>query len=511
MENTRIIELCADGDKDAMEQLYRRYAHRMMRIIKRYIADEAAAEDVLHDGFVVVYTRIGEVRSHDRLEYWMGTIMKNLCLNYLKQLDLTTILNEETDMPDVPEMEDILSYEELEDIINHLPDGYRRIFKLAVLENKSHKEIGRILGIAPNTSSSQLYHAKVLLRKMIREKKSQMGVVVLVLLSFLAWILRTGEGDASPNVDEPLISESLKPGEKEMLPTVDKVIGRHRITTNRESSDMADSVTYTCDTASVSTPEEEVQSVEEISTSNCRIENQPKQMEWGAKKYVEESGRKSGEWMASLHYSVNGGRPRPDQANSDYGYDTDTNSPGDSDKPNNPGGEQTSVLREVSCDMPVSVGVRFSRSISDRLNIETGLYYTGLKTRIRYHSKHFESRVNYRANYIGVPLMINCRLLQWSRLSVYAAVGGAVEIPVGVNVSERRIKDDRSVLIPELSAKTQWSVSAGLGLQLSISSKVGLYTEPSVRYNFNNHSTLPTYWQENPTSIAVPIGIRISW
>ncbi|MDE7408151.1 MAG: sigma-70 family RNA polymerase sigma factor, partial [Muribaculaceae bacterium] len=191
MDNRIIIQQCQSGDREAFGSLYRRFGGKMMRIITRYVSDRQSAEDILHDGFVVILTRIGEVRQPDKLEYWMGTIMKNLCLNYLSQICVTDILSENIDIvDDGPDFEDILSCDEIEQLISHLPAGYQRIFRLAVLENKSHKEIGRILGIAPHSSSSQLYHAKVLLRKWITENKHELWAVpVLLMIMGAAWFV----------------------------------------------------------------------------------------------------------------------------------------------------------------------------------------------------------------------------------------------------------------------------------------------------------------------------------
>lgn len=139
MDNSRLIQLCSEGDKEAISILYRRYGSSMARVIHRYVGHSAAAKDILHDGFLVILGRISEVRQPQKLEYWMGTVMKNLCLKYLSDMDVLEIIKNEDEIPDIPPIDDILSYEELQVIIDRLPDGYRRIFKLAVLEGKSHK------------------------------------------------------------------------------------------------------------------------------------------------------------------------------------------------------------------------------------------------------------------------------------------------------------------------------------------------------------------------------------
>ncbi|WP_290390965.1 sigma-70 family RNA polymerase sigma factor, partial [uncultured Duncaniella sp.] len=169
MNMTNLIRRCENGDKDAMAELYRIYSPCMLRLVKRYVTDLSAAEDVLHDGFIIVFANIGKLKNTDKLEFWIRTIMKNLSLQYLKHLEATQLIDEEEEITDTPYTENKLSYEELDEIIGKLPTGYQKIFRLAVFENKSHKEIGEILGIAPNSSSSQLARAKAMLRRLIND------------------------------------------------------------------------------------------------------------------------------------------------------------------------------------------------------------------------------------------------------------------------------------------------------------------------------------------------------
>ena len=71
MDNSRLIQLCSEGDKEAISILYRRYGPSMARVIQRYVGHSPAAKDILHDGFLVILGRISEVRQPQTLEYWM--------------------------------------------------------------------------------------------------------------------------------------------------------------------------------------------------------------------------------------------------------------------------------------------------------------------------------------------------------------------------------------------------------------------------------------------------------
>ncbi|MDE5555528.1 MAG: sigma-70 family RNA polymerase sigma factor, partial [Muribaculaceae bacterium] len=182
IDNATIIEECKNGNREAMSLLYTRFAPRMMRVISRYVNDEDSARDVLHDGFIAAYTRLDSLREPERLELWLATIMKNLSLKLLQSQNVATILEEIPETEDKIELDETLDFETIELLIRQLPKGYQNVFRLAVLENKSHKEISQILGIAPNSSSSQLFHAKLLMRKLIKDYRQSAALLTTLLL-----------------------------------------------------------------------------------------------------------------------------------------------------------------------------------------------------------------------------------------------------------------------------------------------------------------------------------------
>lgn len=124
----------------------------------------------------------------------MGAIMKNLSLRYLKEQDFIQLLTEDYDTPDIPDFEESITMEELEIMINRLPGGYQKVFRLAVLENKTHKEIAKLLGISTQTSGSQLFHARAMLREIIVKHKLEKGMVILAII-IIAMIFQHNQND----------------------------------------------------------------------------------------------------------------------------------------------------------------------------------------------------------------------------------------------------------------------------------------------------------------------------
>lgn len=131
-----------------MSLLYTRFAPRMLALIRRYVDDLNDAQDILHDGFIVAFTRLDSLRNPERIDFWLATIMRNLALKFLNSRDIAQLLHELPDIEDQKEVEDLLDLDLLVSMVDSLPTGYQNVFRLAVFENKSHKEISKILGIA---------------------------------------------------------------------------------------------------------------------------------------------------------------------------------------------------------------------------------------------------------------------------------------------------------------------------------------------------------------------------
>lgn len=168
-----LLDMTIHGDRNAMHSLYSRYIRYLTAVCSRYIPNEDDVRDVLQDSFLKIFSSIKnfKYRGEGSLKGWMTKIVLNETLKFVKrtcQFNFTELKNDETDIPDdIPETESIpppVIYK----MIRELPDGYRTIFNLYVIEEKSHKEISRLLGIKESTSASQLHRAKALLADKIK-------------------------------------------------------------------------------------------------------------------------------------------------------------------------------------------------------------------------------------------------------------------------------------------------------------------------------------------------------
>ncbi len=147
----------------------------MLAVCYRYTGDMDEAHDVLHDAFVKIFSRF-TYRGECSLATWMTRVMMTQAIDYLRRKRRITQLTVDGEqLPDVVDEASVagegsrLSEEVLMKFVAELPDGCRTVFNLYVFEEKSHKEIARLLHIKEHSSTSQLHRAKCLLAKRIKE------------------------------------------------------------------------------------------------------------------------------------------------------------------------------------------------------------------------------------------------------------------------------------------------------------------------------------------------------
>ena len=167
-----IVSLFQKGEPTAMDELYKEYADYLTGVCTRYISDEDTLKDVLQESFIKIYTQIRQFEYRGK-----GSLKAiNEALIQLRKDKQPFIPLQEADIGDFPDEEpetNGMDTETLLAFIRQLPPGYRAVFNLFVIEEKSHKEIAEILQIQPETSASQFMRAKRMLAKMIREYKRQ--------------------------------------------------------------------------------------------------------------------------------------------------------------------------------------------------------------------------------------------------------------------------------------------------------------------------------------------------
>ena len=570
MEITRLIERCRQGDADALGALYKAYAQKMRGVCRRYVSDEQAISDVLHDAFVIIFTSFDKLRDDRKAEAWMMSITRNVASKYKDHLSKMTfvpleeaehlqISGGESEVRDVP-------WDDVQQFIDRLPEGYGQVFRLSVFEGMSHKEIADMLGIEPHSSSSQLARAKKMLRKMMQQ---YWVAVLLLLLMPLTFFLFKKKGAGEHQASKPVIAKQ-KDTPKQNTPTsasseehpqepvvvhipihhtpidtLQSVIAQALDSimpdslTNMVAQEQTDADTISGDTTAVIhnmvLPHDDIVDLfpEKSATD---IENEKKwSVQLAYNSQFDEQSRYSQPFSfkpaPSAAQSTPGPLPTPIIPSSidnwsDYAIYLSANPSAVSDKTrsvimnialNNAGdasGTGTDkIVRKSHHYMPINFSLALKYRLNNRFGIETGLSYNRLKSEFEMGSNGNTINEQQTVHYLGIPVKGFCNLYTNKAWTLYGSLGITIEIPVYSPLSTHYYlhglleATDKSTI----SAPWQWSVGIGLGLQYNLTPSIGFFAEPSLQYYIPTAASVETYHTERPFTFSLPLGIRFTW
>ena len=168
----RLIELIKKGNESAFVQMYEIYSGRLFGVCLRYSKNRADAEDLLQESFVKIYENLENFQGSGSLEGWLRRITVNICINHYRKSKNEKVIASDNFIVDDVVNETVFSKIETErilELIQELPEGYRLVFNLHVIEGYKHNEIAELLGTSENTSKTQLLKArKQLMEKVIK-------------------------------------------------------------------------------------------------------------------------------------------------------------------------------------------------------------------------------------------------------------------------------------------------------------------------------------------------------
>lgn len=168
-----LIKGCIRRDRSAQKRLYDTFSSKMYALCCRYVKDSMEAEDVLVTAFTKILDRIDQFKGDGSFEGWIRRVVVNEALTYLRRnrsMYVETELEAADRDPDYQHLSDHLEAEDLLNMIQELPAGYRMVFNLYAIDGFSHKEIADQLNISENTSKSQLSRARVFLQKLLADR-----------------------------------------------------------------------------------------------------------------------------------------------------------------------------------------------------------------------------------------------------------------------------------------------------------------------------------------------------
>jgi len=173
-----IIELCKAGNSRAQQQLYQLYAKAMFNICYRMMNNREEAEDMLQESFTEAFIKLHTFRYESSFGSWLKRIMVNKCINELKRRKSELVFTENIpdNNPDNNNDDDSetrkLKVNDVMRAMEELPEGYRIIFSLYLLEGYDHTEIAQIMNITESTSKSQFSRAKQRLKEILKTSMS---------------------------------------------------------------------------------------------------------------------------------------------------------------------------------------------------------------------------------------------------------------------------------------------------------------------------------------------------
>ena len=175
MKEAEIIQLCKKGDPKGFRKLVDSYAPQLMAVCQRYISDEFTAKDVLQESFIRIFKNIGKYQEKGSFEAWLRRIVITSALMEIRKqkrdpfksnlgMEQSQLLDQHAEVDLSLNESDILA------MIHELPEHYRVIFNLYVIEGYNHKEIAALLDIGESTSRTKLTRARVKMQEIYRKK-----------------------------------------------------------------------------------------------------------------------------------------------------------------------------------------------------------------------------------------------------------------------------------------------------------------------------------------------------
>ena len=174
MDLKQLINDCKNDNRKAQEQLYRLYSPKLFAVCLKYSRNYAEAQDNLQDGFILIFKKIEQFSFKGSFDGWLKRVMINHVLKQYRNQTFLSLVNEDiADDQEVEIEDDSITMDYLLRIIQELPDRYRLVFNLYVIDGFSHAEIGEMLTITVGTSKSNLARARMILKEKIEQYKNE--------------------------------------------------------------------------------------------------------------------------------------------------------------------------------------------------------------------------------------------------------------------------------------------------------------------------------------------------
>lgn len=500
----QIVERCQQGDREAFGQLYTLTYDRLRQMCRRYVSNESTIDDLLHDAYLLIFTKIDTLKDASKADAWMQRVVQNLALAYANHTKQQTVvaLDSLQEPPAVSETPPPIDYEEIMSLIGRLPESYQRVFRLSVFEGLSHQEIAELLNIEPHTSSADLFRAKELLRRSLAILL--LGLLAIGLPIGLWHLLETTPQSEPPRAEAGKPQKSQKP--KQETPEPQKEMQGHQETMAQRAipTSVLPMTPKHIEIDSTATIPTEVITTDTVPTEPAPKESAPKEFipsETDHQNILVETPispvrttSDTHDWMLAAAFSGIGSQQPFNLPYGEYGM-------------NDP--EMDTITHHR---LPLTFSLSVNKMLGRKWAVGTGLQYTRLYSETQEGNTYSWTQKEQRLHYLGIPLRATWYPVNTNRWAVYTSAQTMLEWPIhstlqkNIYVGGSLLESDKLRLTPSL----QWSIGVATGVEYRLSPVIGVYAEPSLQYFFNTGDAIDSYRTAHPATFSVPIGIRIN-
>lgn len=570
---TTLVEKAKQGDADAFSTLYQMYYPKMKGICINILReDKAVVDDLVQDAFILALVSLKDLKNTHRFSQWLTSITTNLVLKYQekgRRYDFISLSEIEDEFSSVLEDDNTfwqsISYEEIMSAIDSLPEGYKKIFNMSVLDGLSHQEISELLDIAPHSSSSQLSRAKAMLRNILSPRAMLIIVLALIVIPVYRYftakkklvsendvnIVRTRKSneDITPIQKKPNVSvsrtqnavlcsnhrsvqqgknivitvgDSIKTGQNVILEISDSLQeNQYVLADNKRDSIIKKDSVYT------PIPNEERWIADDTSTH--------KKSKWQLL-----AAGSLGTTLAQNVYKIITSSNNNIGSSQPSGPDQPTTPDQPSEKsfttweeyaeylhrltPTDPTAENVAMMDIADNnkgkieeyehhDKPITLGLAVNKNIGKHWSLETGLQYSYLKSYFTLGTGNYRVDKEQKLHYIGIPIKLSYQFMAYKRLSAYGSAGASIQIPLSGKTYADYVIGGKSGYTTDWKTipSIQWTVNTNIGIQYQFAPKLTLFVEPTLNWYIPNGSEVKNTWTERPFTLTVPFGIRLSW
>lgn len=570
---TTLVEKAKQGDADAFSTLYQMYYPKMKGICINILReDKAVVDDLVQDAFILALVSLKDLKNTHRFSQWLTSITTNLVLKYQekgKRYDFISLSEIEDEFSSVLEDDNTsrqsISYEEIMSAIDSLPEGYKKIFNMSVLDGLSHQEISELLDIAPHSSSSQLSRAKAMLRNILSPRAMLIIVLALIVIPVYRYftakkklvsendvnIVRTRKSneDITPIQKKPNVSvsrtqnavlcsnhrsvqqgknivitvgDSIKTGQNVILEISDSLQeNQYVLADNKRDSIIKKDSVYT-----------PIPNEERWIADDTRTHKKSKWQLLAAGSLGTTLAQNVYKIITSSNNNIGSSQPSgPDQP-------TTPDQPSEKSfttweeyaeylhrlTPTDPTAENVAMMDIADNnkgkieeyehhDKPITLGLAVNKNIGKHWSLETGLQYSYLKSYFTLGTGNYRVDKEQKLHYIGIPIKLSYQFMAYKRLSAYGSAGASIQIPLSGKTYADYVIGGKSGYTTDWKTipSIQWTVNTNIGIQYQFAPKLTLFVEPTLNWYIPNGREVKNTWTERPFTLTVPFGIRLSW